>query len=344
MLALITGIAGQDGSYLAELLLDKGYEVHGVVRRSSSVTRARLDEVFQSGRSGPRPVLHYGDVTDAATMIRLVLELQPDEIYNLAAQSHVRVSFDNPQYTVQVDALGALNVLEAARMLNQTRPVRFYQASTSEMFGGDPDTAPQSEATPFHPRSPYACAKVFAHHQTVNYREAYGLFACAGILFNHESPRRGENFVTRKITLGAARIQAGLQDKLRLGNLDTKRDWGFAGDYVEAMWRMLRQEQPDDYVIATGETHSVHEFLAIAFAQLGLDLCGHVEIDPRFFRPTEVDLLHGDPRKAREKLGWQPQTSFQELVRLMVSHDRQLAQHELGTRCSEPLALLTPDP
>jgi GDPmannose 4,6-dehydratase len=327
-LALITGISGQDGSYLTELLLEKGYEVHGIVRRNSSMTRARLDEIMRIHPSLPRPTLHYGDLTDAASLFRLVMELEPDEVYNLAAQSHVRVSFDKPSYTVEVAALGAMHLLEAVRLLNSRRPVRFYQASTSEMFGGFPETAPQSETTPFHPRSPYACAKVFAHHQTVNYREAYGMFACCGILFNHESPRRGESFVTRKITLAAARIREGIQAELRLGNLDAQRDWGYAGDYVEAMWLMLQQDQPDDYVIATGQTHSIRELLDVAFERVGLDWHDYVRDDPRFYRPSEVNVLLGDAGKARDRLGWTPKTSFQDLVRLMVDSDLQLARRE----------------
>lgn len=340
--ALITGIAGQDGSYLSELLLEKGYEVHGIVRRNSSIARSRLDDVAVN-RNLPRPKLHYGDVTDAASMMRLVIELEPDEIYNLAAQSHVRVSFDKPSYTVDVAALGALHLLEAARLLNERRPVRFYQASTSEMFGGAPQTAPQSEATPFHPRSPYGCAKLYAHSQTVNYREAYGLFGCCGLLFNHESPRRGENFVTRKVTSSAARIKEGLQCDLKLGNLDARRDWGYAKDYVEAMWLMLQQDVPDDYVIATGETHTIRDLLDVAFEYLGLDWNDYVEIDPRFYRPSEVDLLLGDPTKAREKLGWVPRTSFEELIRIMVDHDLRLARQErrVKTLADEPVDQLT---
>ncbi len=326
--ALITGITGQDGSYLAELLLAKGYEVHGIVRRSSSITRSRIDHLRESDSLQPTVHLHYGDVTDAATVMRLVLELEPDEIYNLAAQSHVRVSFDKPSYTVDVAAMGTMYMLEAARLLNETHPVRFYQASTSEMFGGAPHTAPQSETTPFHPRSPYGCAKAFAHHQTVNHREAYNLFACCGILFNHESPRRGESFVTRKITLGVGRIREGLQQKLYLGNLDAQRDWGFAGDFVEAMWLMLQQDEPDDYVIGTGETHSVREFLEFAFDHLNLDWQEYVEIDERYYRPTEVEILLGDATKARDQLGWRPTTSFSELAQIMVDHDWRLAQQE----------------
>jgi GDPmannose 4,6-dehydratase len=274
-------------------------------------------------------------------MMRLVLELEPDEIYNLAAQSHVRVSFDNPAYTVDVAAMGALNMLEAARLLNQRRPVRFYQASTSEMFGGAPHTAPQSETTPFHPRSPYGCAKLYAHSQAVNYREAYGLFACCGLLFNHESPRRGENFVTRKVTCAAARIAEGLQSHVQLGNLDARRDWGYAKDYVESMWLMLQQDEPDDYVVATGETHTIRDLLDIAFGYVSLDWQQHVQIDPRFYRPSEVDLLLGDSTKARKKLGWEPRTPFADLVRIMVEHDRKGARCEvreqrdevLGVRC-----------
>ncbi len=331
--AVVTGIAGQDGSYLAELLLGKGYEVHGIVRRSSSITRSRLDALSVAPEVRRKNlVLHYGDLTDPHSLMNLVLDVEPDEIYNLGAQSHVRVSFDNPLYTINVGATGAFSVLEAARLLSKRKDVRFYQASTSEMFGGDPETAPQSETTPFHPRSPYACAKVFAHHQTVNYREAYDMYACCGILFNHESPRRGETFVTRKITRAAARIKEGLQDKLYMGNLDAKRDWGYAKDYVEGMWRMLQQEEPDDYVIATGETHTVEEFLESAFAHLDLQWRDYVEIDPRFFRPSEVDLLLGDPAKAREKLGWEPHTPFQELVKIMVETDWRLAKSEGVTK------------
>lgn len=333
--ALVTGIAGQDGSYLSEFLLEKGYEVHGIVRRNSTISRSRLDDIA-STRDLPRPKLHYGDVTDAASIMRLVMDIEPDEIYNLAAQSHVRISFDKPAYTVEVAAMGALNLLEAARLLNERRSVRFYQASTSEMFGGALDTAPQSEKTPFHPRSPYGCAKLYAHAQTVNYREAYGMFACCGLLFNHESPRRGENFVTRKVTRSAARIREGLQRTVALGNLDARRDWGYARDYVEAMWLMLQQNEPDDYVIATGETHTIRDLLDVAFAHVGLNWADHVEIDPRFYRPSEVDLLLGDPTKAREKLGWVPRTSFEELIRLMVDHDLNLAQQD--RRINELLA------
>ncbi len=329
--AFITGIAGQDGSYLSELLLDRGYEVHGMIRRNSLMARVRLDDLDLNDEARGRLKLHYGDMTDANSLTRLILEIQPDEIYNLASQSHVRVSFDSPEYTVEVAALGALRTLEAARMLQSHKEVRVYQASTSEMFGGLPGQAPQSETTPFHPRSPYGCAKAYAHYQTVNHREAYGMFACSGILFNHESPRRGENFVTRKITLGAARIRAGLQDKIMLGNLDARRDWGYAKDYVEAMWLMLQQEEPEDFVIASGKTHSVEDLLRLAFGHVGLDWRDHVEKDPRFLRPTEVDLLMGDPSKAKEKLGWEPKTSFDELIQLMVEADVELVKSMLGS-------------
>lgn len=326
--ALITGITGQDGSYLAELLLEKGYEVHGLVRRASSFNRGRVDHLYRDPHlPDTRFFLHYGDLTDGSSLSNLILEIEPDEIYNLAAQSHVRVSFDQPIYSVDVGALGTLRILEAARHLARRKEVRFYQASSSEMFGKVVEV-PQRETTPFHPRSPYACAKVFSFYQTVNYREAYGLFACNGILFNHESPRRGESFVTRKITRGATRVREGLQAKLYLGNLDAKRDWGYAADYVEAMWLMLQQEEPDDYVIATGETHSVQEFLEQAFECVGLPWQQYVAIDPRYLRPSEVDLLLGDATKARERLGWTPKTSFDELVRLMVEADWKLAKEE----------------
>jgi GDPmannose 4,6-dehydratase len=326
--ALITGITGQDGSYLAELLLGKGYEVHGLVRRSSSFNTSRLRAIYEDPHvEHARLKLHYGDITESASLARLIDEVAPTEIYNLAAQSHVRVSFDQPLYTVQTAAWGALAVLEGARNLARRQEVRFYQASSSEMYG-QAEQAPQTEATPFHPRSPYACAKVFAFHQTVNYREAYGLFACNGILFNHESPRRGETFVTRKITRGATRIKEGLQDKLFLGNLQARRDWGFAGDYVDAMWRMLQRDVADDYVVATGEMHSVQDFLEQCFGRLDLDWRKHVEVDPRYYRPSEVDRLVGDAGKARRELGWTPATSFSELVRLMVDADWQLARQE----------------
>jgi len=324
--ALVTGITGQDGSYLAELLLQNGYVVHGLVRRSSSFTTARIEHLYRDPHDPQaRLFLHYGDLTDGAGLRRVLTACRPEEVYNLGAQSHVRVSFDQPVYTVQTDAVGTLRLLEAIRDLGI--PAKFYQASSSEMFGKASEV-PQTEETPFHPRSPYACAKVFSYWQTVNYREAYGMFCCNGILFNHESPRRGETFVTRKITRAATRIKEGLQDKLFLGNLDAQRDWGFAGDHVEAMWRMLQQDQPDDYVIATGQTHSVREFAEMAFSQVGLNWEDHVEIDPRYFRPAEVDLLQGDATKAREKLGWRPRVAFEELARMMVGHDWELAKEE----------------
>jgi GDPmannose 4,6-dehydratase len=330
--AFITGISGQDGSYLCELLLEKGYEVHGMVRRASSFNTARIDHLYQDPHErDTRLFLHYGDLAESSRLSNLVLDLAPDEIYNLGAQSHVRVSFDQPMYTVEVVALGTLALLEAARQLSKHKRVRFYQASSSEMFGKVREV-PQRETTPFYPRSPYACAKVFGHNQTVNYRESYGLFACNGILFNHESPRRGETFVTRKITRAATRIKEGLQDKLYLGNLDARRDWGFARDYVAAMWLMLQQDEPEDYVIATGETHSVRDFLDLTFGHLGLDWQKYVEIDPRYHRPAEVDLLIGDPSKARAKLGWQARTSFSELVRLMVEADWKTARDERAER------------
>src|SRR3954447_21278188 len=295
--ALITGITGQDGSYLAEFLLGKpDYEVHGLVRRSSSLNRQRIDHLLARDRSiADRFQLHYADLADASSMALVMENLRPDEVYNLGAQSHVRVSFDQPLYTADVVGLGTLRLLEAVRQLNRTKPVKFYQASSSEMYGSAPP--PQGPATPFHPRSPYACAKLYAHWQTINYREAYGLFACSGILFNHESPRRGESFVTRKVTLGAARIKEGLQKKLVMGNLDAKRDWGFAGDYVRAMWMMLQQDEPDDYIVATGETYSVREFLEWTFGMLDLDYHDHVVFDEKYMRPSEVDVLLGDPTK-----------------------------------------------
>jgi GDPmannose 4,6-dehydratase len=320
--ALITGITGQDGSYLAELLLSKGYEVHGIVRRASSFNRRRLDAIYEDPKMREvRLFLHYGDLGESGSLSRLLHAIQPDEVYNLAAQSHVRVSFDAPEYTLDIGGTGTLRLLEA---IHQTglRP-RFYQASSSEMYGKVREI-PQTELTPFHPRSPYAVAKVCAYWATVNYRESYGMHASNGILFNHESPRRGESFVTRKITMGVAQISAGLQDKLALGNLDAKRDWGYAGEYVEAMWLMLQQDQPDDYVIATGETHSVREFLAEAFALVGLNWEKHVVLDPRYIRPAEVDILVGDATKARQKLGWQPKIKFKELVKLMVDADVEL--------------------
>lgn len=325
--ALITGITGQDGSFLAELLLEKGYLVHGMVRRSSTFTTGRIEHLYHDVHTSPRLRLHYGDLTDGQALTNLVLELQPDEIYNLGAQSHVRVSFDQPVYTLQTIGVGTLNVLEAARLLNRTHPVRVYQASSSEMYGEVRET-PQSETTPFNPQSPYACAKVYAFHQTVNYRRAYGLFASNGILFNHESERRGETFVTRKITRAAGRIKAGLQKKLYLGNLDAKRDWGYAKDYVEGMWRILQHDAPEDFVLATGQTRSVRDFLTVVFESLGLDWQEYVEIDPRYFRPSEVELLLGDASKAKEKLGWVAGTTFEELARIMTEHDLDLAFRE----------------
>lgn len=320
--ALITGITGQDGSYLAELLLSKGYEVHGFIRRASTFNTGRLDPIYDDPHSGRnRLTLHYADLSDASALARLIGKIQPEEIYNLAAQSHVRVSFDSPEYTTDIVATGTVRLLEAIRE-SGIKP-RYYQASSSEMFGKVQEI-PQKETTPFYPRSPYGCAKVYAYWITVNYRESYGLFACNGILFNHESPRRGETFVTRKITRAVAHIKAGLQDKLYLGNLDAKRDWGYAKEYVEAMWLMLQQNEPDDYVIATGETHSVREFLEVAFGHAGLDWKKHVEIDPRYYRPAEVDLLIGDSSKARHKLGWKPQTTFVDLTKLMVDADIEL--------------------
>jgi GDPmannose 4,6-dehydratase len=317
--ALVTGITGQDGSYLSELLLDKGYEVHGIVRRSSSFNTHRIDHLYRDPHEEDvRIFTHYGDLSDSVALTRLIYELQPDEIYHLGAQSHVRVSFDIPEYTFDVTAAGTLRLLDAIREAG-AEDARFYQASSSEMFGSAPP--PQSETTPFHPRSPYAVAKVSAYWATVNYREAYGLFASNGILFNHESPRRGETFVTRKITRALARIKAGLQDKVYLGNLEAKRDWGYAPDYAEAMWLMLQASEPDDYVVATGETHSVREFLEAAFGYGGVDSERYVEIDPRYFRPSEVDVLLGDASKAHQKLGWQPKVGFEELVRLMVDAD-----------------------
>ena len=326
--ALITGITGQDGSYLAELLLKKGYEVHGVIRRSSSFNTGRIYHLHQDHHDhGSRMILHYGDLSDAVQMVKLLHELQPDEIYNLGAQSHVKVSFDIPEYTGDVDGLGALRILESIRETGLLKKTRFYQASSSEMFGKVQEV-PQTEKTPFWPRSPYGCAKVYAYWLTVNYRESYNLHASNGILFNHESPRRGETFVTRKITRAATRIKMGLQDKLYLGNLDAKRDRGFAGEYVEMMWLMLQQEQPDDYVVATNETHSVREFCQEAFGLLGLDWERHVVIDPRYERPAEVELLIGNPEKARKQLGWEPKVRFKELVKIMIDADLELATHE----------------
>jgi GDPmannose 4,6-dehydratase len=327
--ALITGITGQDGSYLAELLLSKGYEVHGIIRRASTFNTGRLDHIYADPhRASVRLKLHYGDLSDASALARLLAKIEPAEIYNLAAQSHVRVSFDCPEYTTDITATGAVRLLEAIRETG-IKP-RYYQASSSEMFG-QVQEVPQTERTPFYPRSPYACAKLYAHWITVNYRESYGLHASSGILFNHESPRRGETFVTRKITRAVALILAGLQDKLYLGNLEAKRDWGYAKEYVEAMWLMLQQDQPDDYVIATGETHSVKEFLEVAFEHAGLDWRKHVDIDPMYFRPAEVDLLIGDYSKAKKKLNWEPQIRFRELVKLMVDEDvRRLKEHQAG--------------
>jgi len=327
--ALITGITGQDGSYLAELLLSKGYRVEGLVRRSSNFATQRLDHLYRDPHErGPDLHLHYGDVADASGLSRLLDRVRPDEVYHLAAQSHVRVSFDQPEYTADVVATGTLRLLEALRRhIDATgKPCRYYQAGSSEMFGAAP--APQSEATPFHPRSPYAVGKVAAHWYTVNYREAYGLFACNGILFNHESPRRGETFVTRKITRAAGRIKLGLQEKLYLGNLDAVRDWGFAGDYVEAMWRMLQQDAPDDYVVATGRSHSVRDFLDLAFARLDLDWRDHVATDPRYLRPAEVDRLEGNADKAARRLEWTPTVTFEELVHMMVDADLERARRD----------------
>ncbi len=317
--ALITGITGQDGSYLAELLLEKGYEIHGIIRRASTFNTHRLDHLYLDPHvKGTQLFLHYGDLTDSSVIARLLNEIKPDEVYHLAAQSHVRVSFDEPEYTGDVTGLGTLRILENIHQLGLS--TRFYQASSSEMYG-KVKAVPQNEETPFHPRSPYGCAKVFAYWITVNYREAYGMFACNGILFNHESPRRGETFVTRKITRAVADIVTDRQNKLYLGNLDAKRDWGYAKDYVRAMWMMLQQKQPDDYVIATGETHSVRDFLEEAFGCVGLNWNDYVEIDPHYFRPAEVDLLVGDATKAKTQLGWKPEVPFKELVRLMVEED-----------------------
>jgi GDPmannose 4,6-dehydratase len=321
--ALITGITGQDGSYLSELLLAKGYEVHGIIRRTSTINTDRLDHMYQDPHLPETKLfLHYGDLTDGTTLGRILEAVRPHEVFNLGAQSHVRVSFDSPEYTVDAVGMGTLRLLEALRDYQQRndREIRFYQAGSSEMYGLV-QAVPQNEDTPFYPRSPYACAKVYAHWQTINYRESYGLFACNGILFNHESPRRGETFVTRKITRAIARIVASQQNKLYLGNLDSKRDWGYAKDYVEAMWLMLQQEKPDDYVISTGETHSVREFLEEAFAYVNLKWDDYVEIDPRYFRPAEVDLLLGDSTKAKQKLGWEPKVTFKTLVELMVDAD-----------------------
>ena len=341
--ALITGITGQDGSYLAELLLAKGYEVHGIIRRSSSFNSGRIDHLYRDPHeTGVKLFLHYGDLNDASSINKLLRDIRPDEIYNLGAQSHVRVSFDVPEYTGEVDALGAVRILEGIRETELN--TKFYQASSSELYGKVVET-PQKETTPFYPRSPYACAKAYAYYITVNYRESYNLFACNGILFNHESPRRGETFVTRKITRAAARIKLGLQNCLYLGNLDAKRDWGFAGDYVEAMWLMLQHSEPDDYVVATGETYSVRKFAEMVFDRLDMPLIWQgvgvhekgidsttgkivIEIDPKYFRPTEVDLLLGDPTKAKRALNWEPKTRFEGLVEMMVDADQALADRE----------------
>lgn len=327
--ALITGVTGQDGSYLAEFLLSKGYEVHGLIRRASTFNTERIDHLYQDPHMVAAPLkLHYGDLSDGTGLRRVLEAVQPDEIYNLGAQSHVRVSFDQPEYTADVVATGTLRLLEAMRDYAgiSGKQVRFYQAGSSEMFGSTPP--PQAEGTPFHPRSPYAASKCAAHHYVVNYREAYGMFLCNGILFNHESPRRGETFVTRKITRAVGRIKLGLQDKLYLGNLDAKRDWGFAGDYVQAMWMMLQQDQPDDYVVATGESHSVKEFLEKAFGYVGLDWQKYVETDQRYFRPSEVVHLLGDSTKAQEKLGWKPSVTFDQLLEMMVDNDLELAKQQ----------------
>lgn len=327
--ALITGITGQDGSYLAELLLDKGYEVFGIIRRSSTFNTDRIDHIYSDPHDSNKNIkLVYGDLSDSSSIIKILSDIRPDEVYNLAAQSHVRVSFDIPEYTADVTAIGALRILEAIRFLDLK--TRFYQASSSEMYGMV-QAVPQTETTPFYPRSPYAVAKLYAHWITKNYRESYGIYACSGILFNHESPRRGETFVTRKISQAVAHIKAGLQDKLYLGNLDSKRDWGYAKEYVEAMWLMLQQDQPDDYVIATNETHTIKEFLKEAFSHAGLNWKDYVEFDPKYLRPAEVDLLIGDYSKAKKQLGWEPRTKFKELVKIMVDSDiEELAKRQSG--------------
>jgi len=344
--ALITGITGQDGAYLADFLLKKGYEVHGIKRRASSFNTHRIDHLYQDPHEkDQRFILHYGDLADSSNLIRIIQQVQPDEIYNLGAQSHVQVSFEVPEYTADVDGIGTLRLLEAIRLLGLTHKTRFYQASTSELFGKVQEI-PQKETTPFYPRSPYACAKLYAYWITVNYRESYGMYACNGILFNHESPIRGETFVTRKVTRAAARIKLGLQEKLYMGNLDAKRDWGYAGDYVELMWLMLQQEKPDDYVMATGITNTVRDFITKAFREAGLELTWEgsgvdekgrdratgkvlVEVDPRYFRPAEVELLIGDPTKAITKLGWKPRVSLDELITMMVQADLKEAEREL---------------
>lgn len=333
--ALVTGITGQDGSYLAELLLEKGYDVHGIIRRSSTFSTERIDHLYRDPHlSGNKLHLHYADLTDANALSKLVQLVKPTEVYNVGAQSHVRVSFDQPIYTAEATGVGSIKLLEAVRDFQDQSgyQIRYYQASTSEMFGGFPETAPQGEDTPFHPRSPYGVAKLYAHWATINYRESYGLHASCGILFNHESPRRGETFVTRKITRAVGRIKHGLQDKLYLGNLDAQRDWGFAGDYVEQMWLMLQQNEPDDYVVATGQTHTVRQFCERAFGRVGLNYEDHVEIDPRYYRPAEVDLLLGDPSKAKAKLGWEPKVTFEALVDMMVDSDLELAAREKTLR------------
>jgi GDPmannose 4,6-dehydratase len=324
--ALITGITGQDGSYLAELLLEKGYEVHGIIRRSSSFNTDRIDHLYQDPHApGTRLRLHYGDLNDASSLNKLLRMIAPEEIYNLGAQSHVRVSFDVPEYTTEISAVGTIRLLEAMRESGLSK-TRFYQASSSEMFGSSPP--PQSESTPFHPRSPYACAKVFAYWATVNYHEAYGFHAVNGILFNHESPRRGETFVTRKVTRAAGRIKLGLQKELFLGNLEARRDWGYAKDFVEAMWLAVQHDRPEDFVVATGESHSVRELCEEAFGKLDLDYRDFVKLDPRYLRPAEVDHLLGDASKARSALGWKPRTTFQQLIALMVETDLELARRE----------------
>jgi len=326
--ALITGITGQDGSYLAELLLNKGYEVHGIVRRASTFNTARIDHIYQDPHfDKARLFLHYGDLADSVQMVKLLYDLKPDEIYNLGAQSHVRVSFDIPEYTGDVDGLGALRILEAIREAGLVNKVRYYQASSSEMFG-KVQQVPQTELTPFWPRSPYGCAKVYAYWLTVNYRESYNMHASNGILFNHESERRGETFVTRKVTRAATRIKLGLQDALYLGNIDAQRDWGYAKEYVEMMWLMLQQEKPDDYVVATNETHTVREFCQECFGLLGLDWEKYVKYDARYERPAEVELLIGDPAKAKKQLGWEPKVRFKDLVKIMTEHDLELAKRE----------------
>ena len=330
--ALLTGITGQDGSYLAEFLLEKGYEVHGIIRRSSSFNTGRIDHLYQDPHVNGRTLfLHYGDLGDSSSLIKLVYEIQPDEIYNLAAQSHVRVSFDSPEFTGDVDALGAMRLLEAIHLTGRDKKTRFYQASTSELFGLVQEV-PQKETTPFYPRSPYAVAKLYAYWAVRNYREAYGIFASNGILFNHESPRRGETFVTRKITRAVGRIKMGLQNKLYMGNIESLRDWGYAGDYVEGMWRILQHEKPDEFVLATGEMHSVKEFLEEAFSRVGLDWREYVECDSRYLRPSEVDQLLGDASKARRELGWEPKVKFKDLVAMMVDADLDLARRELAVK------------